>query len=339
MTTAPARLRTEHELSYYTIANAAHYPGAVALLNSLRFVGDEAPLVVVDCGLATSQRVELSKHCVLVPPNPGLHPGLQKATGPLAHPAEIMVIIDADVIVNRRLLPLFDEARNGRIVAFQERISTRFFSEWSMLGLGRPVKQPYVSGGHFILSAETGSEFLPLFAELQSGFNASNGVYASRDRSDPASDPYFYADQDFLNAILCAKYDGRVIRLERGLWSYPPFSGLRVTGGEGLGCAYSDGTAPYLLHHFWKKPWLSPVEPNLYSELFTQLVTHKDAPIRLGRGEIPLRLRDSRLAPIDRWRASVQRTAQQTLRGKLGVRPILEREARRVVELSRRHSI
>ena len=181
--------------------------------------------MVVDCGLTTSQRAVLSRHCVLVPPSPRLHPGLQKATGPLAHPAEIMVVVDADVIVNRPLLPLFDDARSGRIVAFQERISNRFFPEWSALGIGSPIRQPYVSGGHFILSAETGAEFLPLFVELQSGFDTSKGVYASRNRSDPASDPYFYADQDFLNAILCAKYDGRVVRLERSLWSYPPFSG------------------------------------------------------------------------------------------------------------------
>ncbi len=95
------RLGVEGELAYYTVANAAHYPGAVALLNSLRLLGEEAPVFVVDCGLTGPQRDELSRHVTLVPRRGELPPGLQKATGPLAHPAKIMVLLDADVIVTR----------------------------------------------------------------------------------------------------------------------------------------------------------------------------------------------------------------------------------------------
>jgi hypothetical protein len=327
-----ASLSPEHEVAYYTIANAAHYPGAVALLNSLRALGETAPLYVVDCGLTLSQRDALSAHARLVEPRPGLHPGLQKATAPLAHPAEIMVVLDADVIVNRPLTPFFADARLGRFVAFEERIAERFFPEWSELEIGDPSRQPYVSGGHFLLSAETGGEFFPLFAGLQRRLDTAAGVYASRNRTDPATDPYFYADQDLLNAVLCARYAGRVTRLDRSTWAFPPFSGLMLTDE---GCVYPDGSAPYLLHHFWKKPWLAPLAPNVYSELFTRLVTDRDAPIRLGRGDIPLRLRASRLAPIDRWRAAVQREAHSRLRGKLGIRPVVEREVRKAVRRAR----
>jgi hypothetical protein len=243
-----------------------------------------------------------------------------------------MVVLDADVVVTRPLTPLFADARLGRIVAFEERIPERFFPEWSELGLGEPTRQPYVSGGHFLMSAETGGEFFPLFGGLQPGLDTASGVYASRDRSDPAGDPYFYADQDLLNAVLCARFVGRVTRLDRSTWAYPPFSGLTLSDD---GCAYPDGTVPYLLHHFWKKPWLSPLAPNVYSELFTRLVTDRDAPIRLGRGDIPLRLRNSRLAPVDRWRAAAQRTAHSRLRGKLGIRPVVEREVRKAVRRAR----
>lgn len=320
---------TAHEVAYYTAVNAAHYPGAVALLNSLRFIGETAPLVVVDCGLTPQQREALSEHCVLVPPMEGTHPGLQKATGPLAQPAEMMVVIDSDVIVNRSLRPLFEYAQDGKIVAFCERIEDRFFAEWAELGIGVPARRPYVSAGHFVLSAATGTEFLPLFAGLQGGCDVSSGVYTSQGRTDPETDPYFYADQDVFNAVLCARFDTRVVRLDRSLWSYPPFEGLTRTGGEGLGCTRDDGTEPYVLHHFWKKPWLSPLEPNLYSELFTELVTDPRAPIRLGRRDIPLRLRDSGLAPLGRLQASVRRSAHARFRGKLGLRPVLEREVRR----------
>jgi hypothetical protein len=189
-----------------------------------------------------------------------------------------------------------------------------------------------VSSGHFLLSAETGAEFLPLFSSLQEGFDLSKGLFGSREGVDPVSDPYFYADQDVFNAVLCARFDDRVVRLDMSSWSYPPFEGLTRSGGEGLGCAYADGSQPYLLHHFFHKPWLSPVAPNVYSELFTELVTDPAAPIRLGKGDIPLRLRDSGLAPLDRWRASVQRSARARFRGRLGLRPVLEREMRRANE-------
>jgi hypothetical protein len=328
-----AKLNTaniEHDIAYYTAVNAAHYPGVVALLNSLRYIGEEAPLFVVDCGLTSSQRDVLSRHSILVPPQAGLHPSLQKMTGPLAHPAETIVVLDADIIINRSLAPLFEDARLGRIVTFQERIPNRFFPEWSELGIGSPTQQDYVSGGHYVLSAATGSEFFPLFMELQERLDITETFFDAGAATDPTSNPYFYADQDILNAILCARYDGRVVRLGRSLWSYPPFSGLMLSGGEGLGCVYGNGIAPYLLHHFWKKPWLSPLEPSIYSELFTRLVTDKDAPIRLEKREIPLRLRDSRFAPIDRWRVSVQLAASRRFRGKLGIRPVLERKMKNV---------
>ena len=93
-------------LAYYTVANAAYYPGLVALINSLTLVGQPAPIFVTDCGLTDRQREGLEQHVTLVSAEKSLHPTLQKATGPLTNPAEVMAIIDADIIVTRSMSEL-----------------------------------------------------------------------------------------------------------------------------------------------------------------------------------------------------------------------------------------
>ena len=58
---------------------------------------------------------------------------------PSRRPADVAVILDADVIVVRRLTALIDAARSGRLVAFinNEPNEDRFFPEWrSALTLG-----------------------------------------------------------------------------------------------------------------------------------------------------------------------------------------------------------
>src|SRR5262249_13170614 len=100
----------ENHVAYYTVANASYFLGAVALLNSLRRVGETAPFFVVDCGLTAAQRERLSTRATIVPRHEDLHPLLQKATGPLARPAQIMVFIDADILVTRPLAPLLGDA-------------------------------------------------------------------------------------------------------------------------------------------------------------------------------------------------------------------------------------
>jgi hypothetical protein len=325
------RLNPEAELAYYTVANALHFPGAVALLNSLRLLGDEAPFFVVDCGLTDSQRTRLSSHVTLVEQYRGLHPVLQKATAPLAYPAEIMVLLDADVIVSKPLVPLFDEAARGHIIAF-ENDWDRFFPEWSSLGLGVPRRRRYVNAGHLIFSAETASDLLPLFVELQEQLEPADTHYGG----GTMSNPFYFADQDVLNVILSTQYDGRVTTIDHRLAPVPPFTGLRITDLRRLSCSYGDGVSPYLLHHILKKPWLAPLEQNVYSQLFRRVVSGDDVTLRLTARDLPLRLSASRFAPVDRWRVSLQLGTHRRIRGKLGIRPVLARHARRIT--SRRAS-
>ncbi len=277
--------------------------------------------------LNRSQQERLSKHVTLVPAHGGLHPQLQKATGPLAHPAEIMVVIDADILVTRPLTPLFEDAANGRLVVFEDdRFPARFFPEWSSLGLGIPTRQPYVNSGLLIFSSATASELLPEFVEQQEQLDPTSAQFGGADMSSP----FCFPDQDILNAMLCTRYDGMAVRVERRLAPFPPFPGVQVADGSRLACTYADGVVPYVLHHVNEKPWLTRMNANPYSKLFTRAVTSPGAPLRLGVRDLPLRLSRSRLAPIDRWRVSIQLAAHHRLRGKLGLRPAIGRGVHRI---------
>ena len=312
-------------VAYYTVANAAHYAGAVALLNSLRLVGEDAPFYLVDCGLTPSQLAALQGHAIVVPRHKHLHPVLQKATGPLAHPAEIMVILDADVIVTRPLSPLVEAAGSDRIVVL-ENDRDRYFAEWARLGLGQPMRRRYVACGHIIVPSAVAAEFLPLFAELQEQLEPAETHFGG---GRPSS-PFFFADQDVLNAMLCTRFDAQVHRFEYRLAPLPPFPGLRVIDADRLRCRYDDGVEPHFLHHAFSKPWLASLKPTVYSELFTRAVSRPDVLVRLRARDVPPRLRKSRLAWIDRRRASLQAEAHSRFRGKLGVRPALMRYWRAV---------
>ena len=318
-------------VAYYTAADARFFPGVVALLNSLQLAGASGPLFVVDCGLTEDQKRRLAPHATLVPTHKGLHPVLQKATGPIAHPAEVMVIIDSDILVTRPLEPLFAGARGGAIIGFEDQyFRDRTFSEWSSLGLGTPKVRPYVNCGLLIMSRTTGEELLPVFVELQERLDPERAHFGGAPKSAEGTNPFYFADQDILNALFSTRFDGRIVTLEQRLAPVPPFEGLNLLPDAPLSCAYADGVVPYGLHHILEKPWLSSVEPSVYSEIFRRVVSAPEAPLRLGSREIPLRLTTTRLAPVARASASFRRAAHRRVRGKLGLRPMIERSVRRL---------
>jgi hypothetical protein len=326
--------RGRSEVAYYTVSDAAFFPGAVALLNSLRLAGENGPLYVVDCGLTVSQRERLRGHATLVPRQGTLHPVLQKATGPLAHPAEIMVLVDADILLTTRpRSPLLEEAANGQIVGFEDlAFSDRSFPEWATLGLGAPLQRPYLNCGLLIFSHATASQLLPLFVELQARLDPVTTHFGGAEESSP----FYFADQDILNAMMCTLYEGRVTRLEHRLAPVPPFSGVKVLKGKGPECTYGDGVAPYALHHILAKPWLTSSEMNAYSVLFQRVTMAPEAPLPLDQREVPFRLSNNRLAPIVRSWLSLRQTAHRRFRGKLGLRPAVERRVRQL-RSSRQH--
>jgi hypothetical protein len=322
------------QTAFYSVSDARHFIGLVALLNSLRLAGHREPLFVVDCGLDAWQRKVLGEHVTLVAAGSEVPPMLLKAVAPLEHPASVMVILDADVLVTRNLYPLVGAAAGGQIVAFLNNTTERFFSVWGeSLGLGMPRRQPYVASGHlFVPGNALGRRFLELFNESQRAIDLGRTLLANETlivRSTP-DDPFHYPDMDVLNAVLATavRADDQ-IAVEYRLAPHAPFEDLALEDSASLRCRYADGTSPYVLHHVLRKPWLHATRTTIYSSLLPRVLFGSDVEVRLDPAVVPFRLRPSRLAALDRARANTQAILRAHVRGRLGLRPRLAARAMR----------
>jgi hypothetical protein len=320
-----------NEAAFYCVADSSYFLGAVGMLNSLRVLGHREPLFILDCGLTGAQRELLAPHAALIPGPGDVPPCLLKTIAPLRHPAEVMVLIDADIVATRSLAGLMERASEGCVLAIKDG-EDRYFPEWGdLLGTAMPRRQPYVSSSLVILGGGPGQEVVRLMDELQAQVDIQGTPFATRVpdraffRGDYAtaatSHPFFYPEQDVLNAILAAKLDPRQVEvLDRRLEADPPFAGVRVIDEMALRCAYRDGTEPYALHHFAVKPWLEPARHGPYSRLLRRLLTGADVPMRISEEELPLRLRSGVRAWLARKRVDVGETIHWHVREPLAAR-------------------
>jgi hypothetical protein len=284
--------------AFYCVADSRYFLGAVGMLNSLRRVGHDEPIFVLDCGLTEGERKMLAPHATMVPAPNDSPPWLLKATAPLNHPAEVIVLIDTDLIVTRPLTELIHEPAGPQVVAFRNK-SDRFFSAWGELpGLGEARPRPYVSSSLVLLRGAVGSEVLLLMDGLRSRVDFQRTFW----RDNDPQYPFLLGDQDLLNAILATRLDpGQVVELEARLEAVPPFAGLRVLDEEALECSYEDGVEPYVLHHFLTKPWLEPTMGGVYTQLFLRLLLGPDVAIRVPQRDLPLHLQPGVIAGARRW--------------------------------------
>jgi hypothetical protein len=291
--------------AFYCVTDERYFLGAVGLINSLRVVGHTEPVFVLDCGLNPEQRQLLSPHVTLVEAPGAAPPWLLKTIAPLRHPAEVMVLIDADVVVTRSLDELIARAAEPRVVAIENDMD-RFVAEWGeLLGLGAVRRQPYVSTGLVLLGQPIGTDVLTQIDRLADKVDPALTV---RSGGDP-SYPLHYPEQDILNAVLASRVDaGRTVSLSHRFAPYPPFPGVRLVDRRTLRCAYRDGTQPFALHHFGTKPWLEPARDGPYSRLLRRLLTGSDVSIPVGEGELPPRLRSGFRAWLDRKHVDARET-------------------------------
>jgi hypothetical protein len=293
------------DAAFYCMSSRIYFLGAVALINSLRVLGHAEPIFVLDCGLTQRQRGLLAPHVTLVPaPGDGApEPFLLKTVAPLRHRADVTVLIDADMIVTRSLAALIEWAAGDRVVAVKDNID-RFVPEWGeLLDLGPARRRPYVSSGLVLLGGSLGEEVLRLLDDRQRRVDYDLS-YFGRDLDEY---PFRYLDQDVLNAILATRErPDRIVTLERSVAPVPPFRGLRVLDEATLRCRHRDGSEPYVLHQFVRKPWLEPMYHSPYSRLLARLLVWDDVAVRVPESEVPLRMRNGVLARLERRRVDAQ---------------------------------
>jgi len=316
-------------LAFYCVAEDRYFPGVVAMLNSLRLVGHAEPAFVLDCGLTRAQRDLLAPHATLVDSPHDTPPWLLKTVAPLLHPAEVTVLVDADLVVTRPLTELAEEAAGGRTVAFRASYE-RFFREWGeLLDLGSVSRRPYLCTALVLAGGEEGRQTMRLFDEAQKRIPDLDDNWADGRREffeKAATFPFSALDQDVFNAVLSSSHvgDERVTALDHRLAPEPPFAGLELIDAGSLRCAYRDGTQPHALHSLGPKPWIAAVRETIYSRLLVRLLTGPGIEIRVPESELALRLRDGGIAWMGRRvagaRDRLRTSVWEPLSGRAGTR-------------------
>lgn len=300
-------------LAFYCVCNHTHFLGLVALINSMRLVGHDETVYVLDCGLEPDQRRLLDAHAVLEPAPRSVHPVMLKNVLPLRRPAEVMAVVDVDVIVTRPIVDLVETTRReGKPLFFLNDRTDRFHPEWEELGFGPPVPHEYITTGQYVLPAEAGQRFLKVFEGALRRLDLTQTLI---NREIRPRDPFYYPEMDVLNALVGTAIPMESFLLaEPDLVAYWPFPDLRVEDTKALDCRLPTGFRPALLHHILEKPWVVPVSSNPYTRLMTRLLCESDVAIRVPRVMIPRRLRPGRVPAVVRASADVRNAATRAAR-------------------------
>lgn len=297
--------------AFYCVADSQYFAGAVALLNSLRLVGQREPFIVLDCGLEPSQRALLQRAATVVAPRESRHPSLAKVDAPLQLPAaEVLALLDADMIAVRPLAQLMEDAARGNVVAFADDQPDRFDPEWAQqLGVDELHRHIYVNSGFLLLPGELAPILLERVAGLQDGLDLGRSC-GFGERAIPKPFP----DQDCWNAVLAAIVPAaRMTVLDHALAPFQPREPVEIEDRRALSCRVADGRQPYLLHHIGYKPWLQDTPPSAYSRLLLRLLAGDDVSIRLAPVAATIRRR-ARLGAVRRLAIERPKAALASLR-------------------------
>ena len=299
---------------FYIVADSAFYVGAAAALNSLRLVGHQQPAFVLDVGLTETQRKALGQTAEVIPCPKDVAPRLAKWVAPLAEPSDVMVVLDADVIVTRPLDSLLDEAARGSVVAFADFWVHRFYDEWAgFVGASELPRRTYVNSGFFALPRGLGLDVLTNVRTAQLKL-AQLGYTDLRNDEDPSL-LFAYPDQDSWNAVLSAIVPDDAF----SIWPHElaPFPQDRtaVVDKATLSCRAAGGERPYLLHHIGKpKPWVGPISVHAYTRLLPRVLFGEDVVVRLDPSDLPLGVRPGARASVERLRLQVRGEVQRRAR-------------------------
>lgn len=281
--------------TYYTVADSGFFPGAVALLNSLRLTGHAGELVVLDAGLTDGQRSRLEPHARLErTPRDGVEQAaLLKPWVQELHRDGVAVLIDSDIVVAGPLGNLLAQAAEGKICACWDHPDAlhRIFPEWvELFGLQtEPRPRPYVNAGFVAV----GGEVAPL---LLRRWREATERLTDRQWIPDAADPAWDFDQDTLNALLMSEFaDVELVDLPHDMALPPALYRTKVVDRQTLETTL-DGQPVRLLHYTGgPKPWnrhgWSRSRRDAYTALLPRLLFGSDVALRLDSAEVPLWLR------------------------------------------------
>jgi hypothetical protein len=283
--------------AFYTVADRGFFPGAVALLNSLRLTGHTGEIVVLDAGLGDDQRSRLEPHARLEqPPREAVeHPTLLKPYVHQLHRDGVAVLIDSDIVVTASLEDLLEQAEAGKICACWDHPDAihRIFPEWvDLFGLrAAPQPRTYVNAGFIAV----GGAIAPRL--LRRWWEATERLVDRRWVPDP-SDPAWDFDQDTLNALVMSEFaDVELIDLPHEMALPPELFRARIVDRGTLETTL-DGRRVRLLHYTGApKPWYrhgwSRSRRDAFTALLPRLLFGPDVALRLDPDEVPLWLRPS----------------------------------------------
>ena len=263
------------------------------MLNSLREVGHREPVYVTDCGLRPAQREQLAGFAEVVDAPAAAPPTTLKLRGPLnTADVDLAVVTDVDIIYRRPLYDLFD----GRLVAFLNDRPERHHPAWRRLGYPIRHRQPYVNAGVLVAPPR-------LLPPLQRGIERMRLIASAEPGTfrTPA-DPFYWADQDVLNAYLSSLDPSEYAVVEGA--AYWPFR--------------EDVADARLLHHIQPKPWLVPRPSTVYSREMIRLL--HDGELKLPPSQLPVRLRRGAAGSVARGCLTARYHVRAHVRGRLGIR-------------------
>lgn len=328
------------EVTFYVVSDERFFIGAVGLINSLRLMGHEQRVVVLDCGMTERQREVLASECELASPPDSRagNPQLLKPFANLMSPKGIVVILDSDLIVTRPLDPMLQAASGGRVCACSDPESDRWFADWEQIFGCRapPRRQTYVSSGFVAFSTEYWPDLLPRWWDsCQRIRSYPTAFYGAPDS------PTAQADQDALNAILMGELPEEVLAvqprevqpsMEQLRWH------VRVLNVDMLSCSMRNRAVTLIHPGVMTKPfetqWWLDQGQSPYPVLLRRLLVKQDIRIRVDRESVPIWLQSGWLGSVmvrtlrlvnglgrirrqlRRWR--LLRWAYKFVRGRLG---------------------
>jgi hypothetical protein len=307
---------------FCTLADARYFPGLVALVNSLRLQGHREPITVLDLGLTPEQRRALSAECDVVPPPSAAtrHPWLLEPRACMVRSADIVVYIDADVIVTAPLDELIESARNGRIAVVADERVDRWFAEWeSVFGLSAPPRrQTYINAGFVAVST---TRFPELLARWVACCERIVSWPTILDGVDPLSSPAALSSQDALNALLMSEVGHEAIDLQP-TWAQAQgtseLSRTRVVDVHTLSCRFDNH--PTTMLHSWgtRKPWHRDAARDMHRTAYLvclrRLLTQPEVAVPIRASEVPIWLRPGPVATAVLWSLiALRRPARRTV--------------------------